>query len=481
VRLRHTSIRTRLTLWYTAIFSLVLASYICGACFLHYWQLSAQLYDGEVQDLETVEGLLYFTPEERLLLHEDYHGHAESRLLLDRVMEVMNERGEVLFRNEKLHGQELGGPPLENEFTIRYFARHIRLSDGTRVLAVSHLHLFKGRPLLMRVGYSTEPLRLHVFEFLEDLAFAMPFVLLAAGITGDRMARKALNPLGDMARLTERITARSLSDRIPVENPNDEFGHMARVLNSLLERLEESFVKLKQFTSDVSHELRTPLASLRVVGEVGLQSQQNPAEYQDIIGSMLEEVTRLSSMIDTLLTIAQAESGEIRLTRMEFSLADLVNETVAIVGVLAEEKSQTIVLDGDPDLQLEADRGFLRMAMVNLLDNAVKYSPTGSEIRVCWRQAVQEIGGPAMVEVSVEDQGPGIEESERQHVFRRFYRVDTARNREAGGAGLGLAIAKWAVEAHGGMILLHSRPEGGLILKVLLPATQPTHRSLHVV
>jgi heavy metal sensor kinase len=473
VRLRPTSIRTRLTLWYTAIFSLVLALYICGACLLHYWQLSAQLYDGEVQDLETVEGLLYFTPDGRLLLHEDYHGHAESRLLLDRVMEVMNERGEVLFRNEKLRGQELGGPPLESEFTIRYFARHIKLSDGTRVLAVSHLHLFKGRPLLMRVGYSTEPLRLHVFEFLEDLAFAMPFALLAAAITGDRMARKALNPLEAMARLTERITASSLSDRIPVENPKDEFGHMARVLNSLLERLEESFVKLKQFTSDVSHELRTPLASLRVVGEVGLQSQQNPAEYQDIIGSMLEEVTRLSSMIDTLLTIAQAESGEIKLKRTEFSLSGLVNETVAIVGVLAEEKSQTIVLDGDADLQVEADRGFLRMALMNLLDNAVKYSPPCSEIRVRWTLAGNESDGPLMVELSVEDQGPGIEESERQHVFRRFYRVDMARNRETGGAGLGLAIAKWAVEAHGGMILLHSRPEGGLILKVRLPATQP--------
>jgi len=472
MRLRPKSIRTRLTLWYTAIFSLVLSAYICGACFLHYWQLSAQLYDGEVQDLETVEGLLYFTTDGRLMLHEDYHGHAESRLLLDRVMEVMNERGDVLFRNEKLKGQELGGPSLKNEFTIRYFARHIKLSDGTRVLAVSHLHLYKGQPLLMRVGYSTEPLRVHVVEFLGDLAFAMPLALLAAGITGDRMARKALNPLEDMARLTERITARSLSDRIPIEDPNDELGYMARVLNSLLERLEESFIKLKQFTSDVSHELRTPLASLRIVGEVGLQSQQNPAKYQDIIGSMLEEVSRLSSMIDTLLTIAQAESGEIKLNHSEFSLGSLVYETVSIVGVLAEEKAQTVVLDGDSDVQVEADRGFLRMALVNLLDNAVKYSPPGSEIRIRWKLVGKESDGPPMVELAVEDQGPGIEESERQHVFRRFYRVDIARNREAGGAGLGLAIAKWAVEAHGGIILLHSRPEGGLILKIRLPVLQ---------
>ncbi len=471
---RPRSIRTRLTLWYMAIFSLVLALFICGACFLHYWQLSAQLYYAEVQDLETVEGLLYFTQDGRLLLREDYHGHPESRLLLDRLMEVLNEQGEVLFRNERLKGQELGGTPLKGEFTIQYFARQLDLPDGTRVLAVSHLHLYNGTPLLMRVAYSTAPLRLHVFEFLESLAFAMPLALFAAGLTGDRMARKAMNPLRDMARLTERITASSLSQRIPIENPNDEFGHMARVLNGLLERLEESFVKLKRFTSDVSHELRTPLASMRIVGEVGLQSRQNSAEYQDIIGSMLEEVTRLSSMVDTLLTIAHAESGEIKLQRSEFSLSSLVEETVLVVCVLAEEKAQSISLEGDSSVQVEADRSFLRMALTNLLDNAVKYSPAGGEIRVRWTLVANDGNDPAMVELSVEDQGPGIPESERAHVFDRFYRIDEARSREAGGAGLGLAIAKWAIEAHGGTIDVRSKPTRGTILQVRIPSSQAT-------
>lgn len=457
-----------------AIFSLVLALFICGACFLHYWQLSAQLYYAEVQDLETVEGLLYFTQDGRLLLREDYHGHPESRLLLDRLMEVLNEQGEVLFRNERLKGQELGGTPLKGEFTIQYFARQLDLPDGTRVLAVSHLHLYNGTPLLMRVAYSTAPLRLHVFEFLESLAFAMPLALFAAGLTGDRMARKAMNPLRDMARLTERITASSLSQRIPIENPNDEFGHMARVLNGLLERLEESFVKLKRFTSDVSHELRTPLASMRIVGEVGLQSRQNSAEYQDIIGSMLEEVTRLSSMVDTLLTIAHAESGEIKLQRSEFSLSSLVEETVLVVCVLAEEKAQSISLEGDSSVQVEADRSFLRMALTNLLDNAVKYSPAGGEIRVRWTLVANDGNDPAMVELSVEDQGPGIPESERAHVFDRFYRIDEARSREAGGAGLGLAIAKWAIEAHGGTIDVRSKPTRGTILQVRIPSSQAT-------
>ena len=141
-----------------------------------------------------------------------------------------------------------------------------------------------------------------------------------AGFAGYRVAGKALNPLEEMARKTEQITAQRLNERIPVDNPDDEFGHMSRVLNGLLSRLGESFEKLQHFTSDVSHELRTPLAAIRSVGEVALQEEQSPERYRDIIGSMLEEVARLTAMIDTLLTIAHADSGAVELHRTTFNL-----------------------------------------------------------------------------------------------------------------------------------------------------------------
>lgn len=169
-----------------------------------------------------------------------------------------------------------------------------------------------------------------------------------------------------------------LSERILVDNPHDELGHMARVLNGLLARLGESFEKLRHFTSDVSHELRTPLAAMRSVGEVGLQADHSTEKYRDIIGSMLEEVSRLTAMIDTLLTIAHADSGEIELQRSVFSMTELVQESVGVVGVLAEDKKQTIVVVGDNEISIHADRSFLRMAVINLLDNAVKYSPWGA-------------------------------------------------------------------------------------------------------
>src|ERR1700721_1202796 len=206
----------------------------------------------------------------------------------------------------------------------------MRLADGTTVLAISHLHLFQGKPLLIRLAYSTEPLRQRLFEFLGLLLLAMPFALVAAGFAGYSMAGKAINPLEEMARQTEQITAQRLKERIPVENPDDEFGHMARVLNGLLARLGESFEKLQHFTSDVSHELRTPLAAMRSVGEVGLQADHSPEKYRDIMGSMLEEVARLTSMIDTLFTAAHPDSGVVELQRSVFPMMDLVQESVGV-------------------------------------------------------------------------------------------------------------------------------------------------------
>jgi heavy metal sensor kinase len=345
----------------------------------------------------------------------------------------------------------------------------LRLADGRHVLVVSHPHPVQGRRVLIRIAYSTDPLRLRLIELFGILMLVLPLALVAAGFAGYRVAGKALNPLTAMASLTEQITARRLNERIPILNPDDEFGHMARVLNGLLERLEESFSKLQRFTSDVSHELRTPLSSIRSVGEVGLQRSHEEDEYKDIIGSMLEEVARLTSMVDTLLTIANADSGGVELHRTIFPIMELVEESVAVVGVLAEDKKQTLSVGGDDQVAVSADRGFLRMAVINLLDNAVKYSPPGSAIRIRLESREND-RKQRCVKLIIQDQGPGIPKHDAARVFDRFYRVDEGRTREAGGAGLGLAIAKWTVEAHGGEILLDSTPETGSAFTICLPA-----------
>jgi heavy metal sensor kinase len=389
--------------------------------------------------------------------------------LLDRLLEVLDSNGHVLFRNRKLNGNTLGGRILPDEGVNSFSPRSLHLADGTPVLVISHVHVLQETPVLIRLAYSTDPLRLQSLQLLGLLTLVLPIALIAAGFAGYRFAVKVLDPLEQMARLTERITARRLSERIPVKNPEDELGHMALVLNDLFERLEESFEKLQRFTSDVSHELRTPLAAIRSVGEVGLQQEHDAEKYRDIIGSMLEEVGKLTAMIDTLLTIAHADSRAIQLQQTTFALMDLVQEAVAVIGVLAEDKDQTLSVTGDQRALVCADRAFLRMALVNLLDNAVKYSPAGSSLHASLHIVGSDTGPVRFVELAIQDEGPGIPEDARKRVFDRFYRLDEARSRDSGGFGLGLPIAKWAVEAHGGTITVKTSFPTGAIFCIKLP------------
>jgi heavy metal sensor kinase len=469
-------IRYRLTAWYIAIFGIILFGFICVASALQYLRLKDQLYHAEIQDMETVEGLLGFGADGRLSLREDYFikGH---KSLLDRLLEVLTLDGTVLFRNTKLGDESLGGAPAASEGSSDFVPHNVTLADGTHVLLLSHIRPVQGKTVLIRIGYSTEPIREQSMELFGLLMLIMPFALLAAGFAGSRLARKALDPLSEMAQLTQHITAHRLNKRIPVKNADDELGHMALVLNDLLERLERSFQQLRDFTSDVSHELRTPLASIRSIGEVGAQGDYETKKYREIIGSMLEEVSRLTGMIDTLLTLAHAESGTLALKPSGFSVAGLVQEAVSIIRVLAEDKGQAIILSVRDELDLEADRSFLRMALVNLIHNAVKYSPERSEIQVLVQAGETSRARGSVVEISVADQGPGIPEDARERIFDRFYRLDESRNSETGGAGLGLAITKWVAEAHGGSITVSSAASGGAHFLMVLPITPAVSRN----
>jgi heavy metal sensor kinase len=462
--LRYTNVRHRLTLWYVGVFGLMLLLFIFAATLLQYWQLTRQLYHAEIQDVETAEGLLAFAPDGRLVLHEEYHNHPQSILLLDRYMEVLTPEGRVLLRNNKLQGQDLGGPPFPGEGLLSYHQRRVRLADGTRLLLISHIHAIGTQPLLIRLAYSAAPIEHGVLQFVALLLLPVPLALLLAGVAGYRMARKALQPLDKMALRAETITASDLDQRLPVDNPNDELGRMARVLNELLQRLQNSFEMLKRFTADASHELRTPLSSIRSVGEVGLQRQHTAEEYRDTIGSMLEEVTRLTEMVDGLLSISRADAGQVVLHRTTFSALGLAREVVALLGLLAEEKGQQIQIEGDADLSVNADRSLLHHGLANILQNAIKYGPGASRISIL----VASTGN--YVDISVEDRGETIPEDLREKIFERFFRIDASRSRQAGGSGLGLAIAKWAIEVNGGSVSLQPGQDGGNLFLVRMPA-----------
>ncbi len=339
------------------------------------------------------------------------------------------------------------------------------MADGTPVHIVSRRYKLEGRSLLIRLAYSEEPLWDRLKEFTLAALLAMPFVLALAGLTGYALARRALAPLEEMACRAEQITSESLHERLPTGEVVDELGHLARVFNGLLARLEQSFEQLRRFTSDASHELRTPLTSIRSVGEVALQKNLSHEEFRDAVGSMLEEVNRLTALVDTLLTISRADAGRIQLRPVIFSAMDLAREAAGLFEVLVDEKRQQLTVEGDEHVKVQGDRVFLRQALVNIIHNAVKYSPIGGAI------AVRVQNDPAgQVRLEVADNGPGIPLEYSERIFDRFYRVDESRSGDVGGAGLGLSIALWAVRAHGGDLRLLPAKGRGCTFQICLPS-----------
>jgi heavy metal sensor kinase len=268
-----------------------------------------------------------------------------------------------------------------------------------------------------------------------------------------------------MAERARTITADHLGRRLPVDDPEGELGQLAIVFNDTLARLERSFAELRRFTADASHELRTPLTAIRSVGEVGLRGHRDDHAYREIIGSMLEEADRLTRLVDTLLVLSRADADALRLRLERIDVRALTDEITAQLEVLAEEKRQVLSIEAPARIEVVADRIILRQALLNLLDNAIKYSPEGGHIRVIVGQRT----GLATIEVV--DNGPGIAPEHREAIFRRFYRVDPARTRNAGGAGLGLCIARWAVELHGGRIELESEEGKGSTFRIVCAAS----------
>jgi heavy metal sensor kinase len=310
---------------------------------------------------------------------------------------------------------------------------------------------------------SEERLREQLSEVLKVLVLGLPLVIALAGIGGYVLARRALAPIDHLAVEARRVTAERLHERVSVSNQHDEIGRLAAVINDTFARLESSFDQLRRFTADASHELRTPLAVIRGIGEAGLVETRTPAEYKEAIGSMLEEIDRLTTLVDTLLRLSHGDAGSVHVSREPLDLGQLVREVAGSLSVLAEERRQPISIQADGSVQVHADRLVLREAITNVLDNAIKYSPVGAPIAV----AIRAQENDAVVEVA--DQGPGIAPELRGRIFDRFFRVDPARSRDAGGTGLGLAIAKWAVEINGGSIRVDAGATGGSVFRISLP------------
>jgi heavy metal sensor kinase len=316
------------------------------------------------------------------------------------------------------------------------------------------------RQVTVQVARSEEAMQQQLRDLLLILVLGLPLAVGVAGLGGYVLARRALAPIEAMTARAQTITAERLDDRLPVANPENEMGRLATVFNETLGRLEASFDQMRRFTTDVSHELRTPLTAIRSVGEVGLRGHRDESAYRSIIGSMLEEVDRLASLVDRLLTLSRAETRQARLSRDRVDLSVLADDVVSHLAVLAEEKRQTLSIDRQASPVVSADRLVLRQALINLVDNAIKFTPPAGHVRIRIDQTPQD----AVVEVI--DSGPGISNEARERIFDRFYRASDANG---SGTGLGLSLAKGAIEALGGHLTLAATGAKGTAFRISIP------------
>ena len=281
------------------------------------------------------------------------------------------------------------------------------------------------------------------------------------------MANKALKPVDEITKTARMITSRSLNQRIKLRKTKDEIGRLTETFNDIISRLGRSFNQIRQFSADASHELRTPLTILKGEIEVGLRRRRYPEEYRKILNSNLEEVNHMSQIVDDLLFLSKADMGEIHIQKHRINLTELVSEVYAQAKMIATTKDIKVHMSNDVDGVVIGDRLKLRELLLNLVDNGVKYTPEGGEMGISLER------DDGRFKLRVTDNGIGIAPEDQPHIFDRFFRVDKARSREAGGSGLGLSICKWIVEAHGGEISVESEVDKGSIFTLTLPLAPP--------
>ncbi len=339
--------------------------------------------------------------------------------------------------------------------------------NAVRIATASRYEMFdRSRPLLgfVQVGVPLAARDARLHSLLKWMLIVGPLVLLTALGMGWLHIGRWLGALATVEDTARRISAATLSRQRVFVAPGDaELARLAHSFNELLDRLEASYATQQRFVADASHEMRTPLTVLRGEIEVALRRPRSPGEYQEVLNSSREEIERLSRLVENLLTLASADAGEGLAQRESVELAALAREVATALAPAAEAKRIALSVSADQAAEVHGDRCGLARVLTNLIENAIRYSPNEESVRV------RVIAEADWTVVEISDTGPGIAPEHLPHIFERFYRVDKARSRDLGGAGLGLSIVKALVESHGGTVEVKSRLGHGTVFAVRLP------------
>lgn len=448
-------IRIKLTLWYVLFLGVILFAFSVSI----YAILSAQLHSEADSSLRIVSSQL-------LANIEIVQDHPIFRKTVE--MESLSNR--LLAEGFAVRLMDGSGSIVEGFGPFGILKASLELSDREFTTVSTSVGVWRiftvkiGQWGWMQVGESLSSVRIALFRLSRLMLILGPTIIILAVLGGFYMAKKSLEPVERITLLAEEISVEKLNKRLNLTLPNDELGHLASTFDGMLERLEESVKKQRQFTSDAAHELRTPLTAIRSIVDVTLHRDRDSDEYVNALVQIQNEIERLSSIIDDLLVITRLENSLQKGDYKVFPAGVLIEDVLDTIAVLAKEKNIHIMTEIPSDLEIAGDRQKLSRAIFNLVDNAIKYTPEGGQIRISGEkdQSREE------VEILIEDNGIGIPVDEIDKIFDRFYRVDKARS-ETRGTGLGLSIAQEIVKAHNGTITVKSSSQQGSIFRVTLP------------
>ena len=463
------SVRLRLTLWYVCVLALALVAF--GA--LVYGLLRRGLYDRVDSGLRAETRAVAAAFDRELAAGASAQVAAaraqEERFFPRQATAVYDAAGGLVAEKPTRSGKRARLPPLEllsPDDTYFYTALDEEEggNDGRRVAVKQIKSEVNGADYLYAASQPLDPVAEQLESARRSLYVAAGLALAVAAAGGWFLARRSLAPVVEMSERARQIGAGNLGERLPVANPGDELGRLASTFNELLARLGAAFEQQLRFMADASHELRTPITVIRTASDVALgRGHRTEEEYRRSLQLVSEQARRLTRLVEDMFTLARADAGQPALRPVSFYLDELVGEAARAAAVLGAERGVCVTTDCEEESPFRGDEGLIRQLVLNLLDNAVKLTPPGGTVSVGLARENSHFT------LSVADTGEGITEEARPHVFERFYRADKSRSRAEGGAGLGLSIARWAAEAHGGSLELADTGPRGSTFVARLP------------
>ncbi len=461
--MRNPSIGFRLTLWYLAIFTAAELFFGVGMWLVLRQDLYGIADEALTAQVEDVASFLKSQKKKNMTVEKLREEISEAYDLEHSgdFLQIYDEDGNWLFRALSLVQNQVAG--LTPAATMRPSFTNIQLGNEPFRFVKQRIEV-NGRAYTVQTGVPADQIIATLSRFQRYLVMLSPLLLFAAASGGHWLSRKALSPVDALTRTARSISASNLGERLERLTTGDELQRLSDTLNEMLARIENSFLRVNQFTADASHELRTPISLIRTEAEIALRKSRGEGEYREALRHILLEAERSSSLVEELLSLARADSGR---ERVHLAILDLRPVIAEIASewrqLVASRNLQFTEAIADRELLVLADRVALQRLLGILLDNAVKYTPPPGAVEL----RLDARNGNAVI--CVRDTGVGIAEQDHSKIFERFYRVDKARSRAQGGAGIGLAIAEWIVRQHRGSIAVHSSIGNGSSFVVELP------------